>query len=85
MSRYNPVEVVKGESRHRDKVLLGKIFIGLEGALSVASVAITIAIYAQTYHMVNTPMGYETEGLVYVDFGSYKDQKFETNSALKVM
>lgn len=77
MSRYNPVEVVKGESRHRDKVLLGKIFIGLEGILSIASVAITIAIYAQTYHMVNTPMGYETEGLLYVDFGSYKDQKFE--------
>lgn len=75
--RYKPVEVVKGESRHRDKVVLGKVFIGIEGALSIASVAIALAIFAQTSHMVNTPMGYQTEGLIYVDFGSYKEQRFE--------
>lgn len=75
--RYKPVEVIKGESRHRDKVILGKVFIGIEGVLSIASVAIAIAILAQTSHMVNTPMGYQTEGLIYVDFGSYKEQRFE--------
>ena len=77
MLRYKPVEIVKGESRHRDKVVLGKIFIGIEGVLSIASVAIALAIFAQTSHMVNTPMGYQTDGLIYVDFGSYKEQRFE--------
>lgn len=77
MLRHKPVEVVKGESRHRDKVILGKVFIGIEGALSVASVAIALTIYAQTSHMVNIPMGYQTDGLIYVDFGSYKEQRFE--------
>ena len=77
MLRHKPVDVVKGESRHRDKVILGKVFIGIEGALSIASVATALTIYAQTSHMVNTPMGYQTDGLIYVDFGSYKEQRFE--------
>ena len=77
MLRYKPVEIVKGESRHRDKVVLGKIFIGIEGVLSITSVAIALAILAQTSYMVNTPMGYQTDGLIYVDFGSYKEQRFE--------
>ena len=75
--RYKPMEVVKGEARHNDKVMIGKIFIGLQGALSIASVAITLAVYAQTSHMTDTPMGYKTEGLVNIYFGSYPEQKFE--------
>lgn len=77
ISHYSPVEVVKGEARRNDKVLLGRIFIAIEGALSIASIAITIAIYSQTSYMINTPMGYETENLVYVDFGVHREQKFE--------
>ena len=77
IASYSPVEVVKGEARRNDKVLLGRIFIAIEGALSIAAIASTIAIYAQTSQMVNTPMGYETEGLVYINFGSHYDQKFE--------
>ena len=77
IARYSPVEVVKGEARRNDKVVVGRIFIAVEGALSIAAIAITIAIYSQTSQMVNTPMGYETEGLVYIGFGSHYDQKFE--------
>ena len=77
IARYSPVEVVKGEARRNDKVVLGRIFIAIEGALSIAAIAITIAIYSQTSQMVKTPMGYETEGLVYINFGSHNDQKFE--------
>lgn len=77
IARYSPVEVVKGEARRNDKVVLGRIFIAIEGALSIAAISITIAIYSQTSQMVNTPMGYETEGLVYINFGSHNDQKFE--------
>ena len=75
--RYKPMEVVKGEARHKDKVIVGKIFIGLQGALSIASVAITLAIFAQTSHMTETPMGYKTEGLVNINFGVDPEQKFE--------
>ena len=77
IASYSPVEVVKGEARRNDKVVLGRIFIAIEGALSIAAIASTMAIYSQTSQMVNTPMGYETEGLVYINFGSHYDQKFE--------
>lgn len=77
MSRYKPIEVIKGEARKSDKVTLGKIFIGLEGLLSIAAIAVTLAIYAQTRHMIDTPMGYETDNIIYVDFVTKDDIKFK--------
>ena len=77
MSRYKPIEVIKGEARKSDKVTLGKIFIGLEGLLSIAAIAVTLAIYAQTRHMIDTPMGYETDNIIYVDFVTNDDLKFK--------
>ena len=77
MSSYKPIEVIKGEARKSDKVTLGKIFIGLEGMLSIAAIAVTLAIYAQTRHMIDTPMGYETDNIIYVDFVTKDDLRFK--------
>ncbi|MBQ6879287.1 MAG: ABC transporter permease [Bacteroidales bacterium] len=77
MSRYKPIEVIKGEARKSDKVTLGKIFIGLEGLLSIAAIAVTLTIYAQTRHMIDTPMGYETEKIIFVDFVTKDNLKFK--------
>ena len=77
MSRYKPVEVIKGDARKSDKVILGKIFIGLEGLLSIAAIAVTLAIYAQTGYMIDTPMGYETDDIVFVDFVTKDNLRFK--------
>jgi len=77
MSRYKPIEVIKGEARKSDKVTLGKIFIGLEGLLSIAAIAVTLTIYAQTRHMIDTPMGYETDNIIFVDFVTKDNLKFK--------
>ena len=77
MSRYKPIEVIKGEARKNDKLTLGKIFIGLEGLLSIAAIAVTFAIYAQTRHMIDTPMGYETDNIIFVDFVTNDNNRFK--------
>lgn len=77
MSGYKPIEVIKGEARKSDKVTLGKIFIGLEGLLSITATAVTLTIYAQTRHMINTPMGYETDNIIYIDFVTKDDLRFK--------
>lgn len=77
MSKYKPVDVIKGYARKSDKVILGKIFIGLEGLLSIAAIAVTLAIYAQTRFMINTPMGYETDNIIFVDFVTNDNLRFK--------
>ena len=77
MSSYKPIEVIKGDARKNDKLILGKIFIGLEGLLSIAAIAVTLAIYAQTRHMIDTPMGYETDNIIFVDFVTKDDNRFK--------
>ena len=77
MSKYKPIEVIKGDARKSDKVTLGKIFIGLEGLLSIAAIAVTLTIYAQTRYMINTPMGYETDNIIYVDFVTNDNLRFK--------
>lgn len=77
MSRYKPIEVIKGDARKSDKLTLGKIFIGLEGLLSIAAIAVTLSIYAQTRHMIDTPMGYETDNIIFVDFVTNDNNRFK--------
>ncbi|MBQ5639888.1 MAG: ABC transporter permease, partial [Bacteroidales bacterium] len=77
MSRYKPIEVIKGDARKNDKLTLGKIFIGLEGLLSIAAIAVTLTVYAQTRYMIDTPMGYETDNLIFVDFVTNDDLRFK--------
>ena len=74
--RHNPVQVIKGEERFRDKMFLSKAFVCFEGILSIFSIAVCIAIFLQTNLLINEPRGYNTEGLVYVEFNSAEDKRF---------
>ena len=68
LSSYKPINVIKGEVRYRDRKYIGKIFIGFAGFLSVASLSVCIGILRQVKHLLNQPLGYETEDIVYVEF-----------------
>ena len=68
LSSYSSINVIKGEARYKDKIIYGKIFIGLAGLLSICALSICFGITRQTRHLINQPLGYETEGLVAVSF-----------------
>ena len=73
-SGNKPIDVIKGEARHKDKSILGKVFIGLQSMLSIICVSISIAIWSQTEKMIDTPLGYETENIVCIEGFPYPDQ-----------
>ena len=75
LSSYKPIDVLKGEVRHQDKMFFSKVFIGLSGALSIIGVAVTLGITLQTRHMTNQPLGYETDNILYVRFNTYNQDK----------
>ena len=68
LSVERPVDVIKGEERHRDRMILSRIFIFAEGALSILSVAVTMAIVLQTNEILKRPRGYETDNLTFISF-----------------
>ena len=62
-----PVEVLKGESRRKDKMILGRVFIAIQAGICIVIVSVSLAMYLQIKKMVNEPLGYRTEGLIEVD------------------
>ena len=74
--KHNPVQVIKGEERFRDKMFLSRAFVCFEGILSIFSIAVCAAIFLQTNLLINEPRGYSTDGQVYVRFNSKDDKRF---------
>ncbi len=67
VSRFKPIDVVKGEFRFRSKMFLGKVFIVLQGVFSTVLIAMAIAMTAQVSHLVNLPTGYNTKDIIQVE------------------
>ena len=68
LSSYSAINVIKGEVRYKDKMAYGKLFIGIAGLLSITALAICFGITRQTRHLMNQPLGYEHEGIIFVQF-----------------
>lgn len=68
LSSYSAINVIKGEVRYNDKTWLGKLFIGIAGLLSIGALAVCFGITRQTRHLINQPLGYETDGVILIRF-----------------
>lgn len=66
-SGTKPVDVIKGNARHLDKSILGKLFIGFQAALCMACITVAMTLWMQTEKMIDTPLGYQTENIVHVE------------------
>lgn len=67
VSRFKPINIVKGEFRFKSKMIFAKIFIVLQGVFSTVLIAVAITMTAQVNHLVNLPVGYETQNIIQVD------------------
>ena len=62
-SRYNPVQVVKGDYRLRSKRVFSKIFIVFQTALSVVLIAFALVMERQYSHMIHQDDGEAVENM----------------------
>lgn len=67
ISRFKPVDVVKGSFRSRTKLLYSKIFIAVQNAITVAMLVAALTMYLQIKHLINMPLGYDVEDVLVVD------------------
>ncbi len=67
ISRAKPIDVVRGTFRTRTKMVLGKVFITVQNVITIVLVAVALTMYLQTRHLVNAPLGYDRDNLMYVN------------------
>ena len=69
-SRYNPVDVIKGEQRRQTKTLFSKVFIVIQNIITVALISLALVMELQYHHLMNMPLGANVDGLYYISSGS---------------
>lgn len=63
LSKYKPIDVVKGSFRYHSKMVLSRIFIILQNVITMTMMAATLTILLQMSHLVKVPLGYNTENI----------------------
>lgn len=63
LSRYKPIDVVKGSFRYHSKMVLSRISIILQNVITMTMMAATLTILLQMSHLVKAPLGYNTENI----------------------
>ena len=69
-SRYEPIDVIKGTLRRRNKMVLSKVFIVVQNVLSVFLIALALVMEVQMRHMLTRPMHAATENRYYIEYSA---------------
>ena len=65
-SSARPIEVVRGTFRRATKMRLSRFFIIVQHTITIVLIGVSLLISLQVHHLVNAPMGYDTEHLIEV-------------------
>ena len=74
ISRFQPIDIVKGNFRFRSKMVMGKLFIILQNVISVTMLTAALVIWLQLNHLIHAPLGFNTKRLYYVNTPEGKSQ-----------
>lgn len=79
ISRYKPIDVVKGTFQHATRMVLGKVFIVIQNVITMILIAISLVMSLQIRHIVNAPLGYDTRHVMEISLpaGFSKNMTFK--------
>ena len=66
VSQTKPVDVVKGTFRFRSRKELSRLFMVVQNVISIVLIALVVTMQLQMRHMVNRPVGLQTDNLYFV-------------------
>jgi len=69
-SRFQPIDVIKGTLRRRNKMVLSKVFIVVQNVLSVFLIALALVMEVQMRHMLTRPTHAATDNLYYIEYSA---------------
>ena len=71
VSRFKPIDVMKGSFRLQSKMWLSRVFIVAQGVISTVPLALALTMSAQIHHLSTLPLGYNTKNLLLVSLGAF--------------
>ncbi|MBR1894148.1 MAG: FtsX-like permease family protein [Bacteroidales bacterium] len=69
-SRYQPIDVIKGTLRRRNKMVLSKVFIVVQNVLSVFLIALALVMEVQMRHMLTRPTHAVIDNRYYMEYSA---------------
>ncbi len=69
ISSAKPIDVVRGTLRRKTKMVLSKIFITFQNTITIIMIAASLTMILQIRHLINAPLGYDTENLINIHPG----------------
>ncbi|MBO7545456.1 MAG: FtsX-like permease family protein [Paludibacteraceae bacterium] len=76
LSRFKPIDVVKGELRSRNKMVFSKVFIFIQCFITMALLVASFVYAAQYRKMVNLPLGVDATDVYYL-YGPYAHHELD--------
>ena len=74
ISRFQPIDIVKGNFRYHSKMVMSRLFIILQNVISMTMLTAALVIWLQLNHLIHAPLGFNTERLYYVNTPEGKSQ-----------
>ena len=74
ISRFQPIDIVKGNFRYHSKMVMGRLFIIVQNVVTVTMLTAAFVIWLQLNHLIRAPLGFNTERLYYVNTLEGKSQ-----------
>ena len=66
ISSAHPIEVVRGTFRRHSKMYFSRLFIVVQHVCTIAVIGVTLTMWLQVRHLINAPLGWNTERLLIV-------------------
>ena len=64
VAKYKPIDVVKGEFAVSGRMVLGKVFIGVQNVVAISTLCIALAMFVQFRHLLLRDSGYTKDNLI---------------------
>lgn len=74
ISKFKPIDVVKGNFKLENKMVFSKVFIIIQNVLTIVLITASIVISKQIDHLISAPIGYNTKNIILMSI-----QEPETN------
>ncbi len=66
ISRFQPIDIVKGNFRYHSKMVMGRLFIIIQNIVTVTMLTAALVIWLQVNYLIHAPLGFNTKHLYYI-------------------
>lgn len=69
-SRYEPIQIVKGDFTRSSKMILSRIIIICQNIVATMTLSVAIIMFAQLDNILDRPLGYERDGRISISYAN---------------